>query len=214
MAVPIEACWNSAATVCGLKIDPSNSATYAPTAVFQASENAWPGAENKLPQACSTVVLLNALINPPTTSAATRARTVTVNELPSTIEVKISRARPAPAYASEPGGGSGCSASSGDAAATSSSAASGSGAAGSPEEEPEEEPEVEPEVEEASGDEASGESGGGVCSLIGQLLVFPRPVRARRPLCLCRDPAPGSRRFRPPSAARVPRRARWAGGSR
>ena len=27
IAVEIEACWNSAATVCGLKIDPSNSAT-------------------------------------------------------------------------------------------------------------------------------------------------------------------------------------------
>jgi hypothetical protein len=27
MAVEMEACWNSAATVCGLKIEPSNSAT-------------------------------------------------------------------------------------------------------------------------------------------------------------------------------------------
>ncbi len=50
----IEACWNSAATVCGLNTDPSNSATYVPAAASQAFAIALPGAEKKSLHACST----------------------------------------------------------------------------------------------------------------------------------------------------------------
>src|SRR5882762_4987062 len=55
-------------------------------AVFQAWLMAVPGAEKKLPHACSTVVLVNAFSRPPITMAVKMARKVTVTELPSRID--------------------------------------------------------------------------------------------------------------------------------
>src|SRR2546421_3614926 len=55
-------------------------------AVFQAWLMAAPGAEKKLPQACSTVVLVNAFSRPPITMAVKMARKITVTELPSRID--------------------------------------------------------------------------------------------------------------------------------
>src|SRR5689334_22550290 len=55
-------------------------------AVFQAWLMAVPGAEKKLPQACSTVVLVNAFSRPPITMAVKMARKITVTELPSRID--------------------------------------------------------------------------------------------------------------------------------
>ena len=55
-----------------------------------AVSHAWlmaaPGAENKLPQASSTVVLVNAFSKPPITMAVKMARKITVTELPSRID--------------------------------------------------------------------------------------------------------------------------------
>src|SRR5215472_11492089 len=45
-----------------------------------------PGAEKKLPHACSTVVLVNAFSRPPITMAVKMARKITVTELPSRID--------------------------------------------------------------------------------------------------------------------------------
>src|SRR5947207_15919479 len=55
-------------------------------AVFQAWLMAAPGAEKKLPHACSTVVLVNAFSRPPITIAVKMARKITVTELPSRID--------------------------------------------------------------------------------------------------------------------------------
>src|SRR5215475_5011257 len=55
-------------------------------AVFQAWLMAAPGAEKKLPHACSTVVLVNAFSRPPITMAVKMARKITVTELPSRID--------------------------------------------------------------------------------------------------------------------------------
>src|SRR5437660_8062938 len=55
-------------------------------AVFQAWLMAAPGAEKKLPHACSTVVLVNAFSRPPITMAVRMARKITVTELPSRID--------------------------------------------------------------------------------------------------------------------------------
>src|SRR5690349_7053867 len=55
-------------------------------AVFQAWLMAAPGAEKKLPHACSTVVLVNAVSRPPITMAVKMARKITVTELPSRID--------------------------------------------------------------------------------------------------------------------------------
>src|SRR5215813_12921087 len=55
-------------------------------AVFQAWLMAVPGAEKKLPHACSTVVLVNAFSRPPITMAVKMARKITVTELPSRID--------------------------------------------------------------------------------------------------------------------------------
>src|SRR6516162_3985357 len=55
-------------------------------AVFQAWLMAAPGAEKKLPHACSTVVLVNAFSRPPITMAVKMASTITVTELPSRID--------------------------------------------------------------------------------------------------------------------------------
>ena len=55
--------------MCGLTIAPSNRAEYAAATDCQAAEIAAPGAEKKLPQACRTVVSLNAMMSPPTTRA-------------------------------------------------------------------------------------------------------------------------------------------------
>ena len=55
-------------------------------AVFQAWLMAAPGAEKKLPHACSTVVLVNAFSRPPITMAVKMARKITVTELPSSID--------------------------------------------------------------------------------------------------------------------------------
>ena len=55
-------------------------------AVFQAWLMAAPGAEKKLPHACSTVVLVNAFSRPPMTMAVKMARKITVTELPSRID--------------------------------------------------------------------------------------------------------------------------------
>src|SRR6516164_6820104 len=86
MAVDIEACWNSAETVCGLNTDPWNSATYTPTATSQAAAIACHGAEKKLPQACSTLLFVNATSRPPSTVAVNRASTVTVSVFPSSTD--------------------------------------------------------------------------------------------------------------------------------
>src|SRR5437588_10471201 len=45
-----------------------------------------PGAEKKLPHACSTFVLVNAFSRPPITTAVKMAREITVTELPSRID--------------------------------------------------------------------------------------------------------------------------------
>src|SRR5690242_19613283 len=50
-------------------------------AVSQAFTSAAPGAENRLPQACRTVVLVKAFSRPPMTMAVKIASTVTVAEL-------------------------------------------------------------------------------------------------------------------------------------
>ena len=55
-------------------------------AVFQAWLMAAPGAEKKLPHACSTFVLVNAFSRPPITMAVKMARKITVTELPSRID--------------------------------------------------------------------------------------------------------------------------------
>src|ERR1700761_6802456 len=55
-------------------------------AVLQAWLMAAPGAEKKLPHACSTVVLVNAFSRPPMTMAVKMARKITVTELPSRID--------------------------------------------------------------------------------------------------------------------------------
>src|SRR6201989_2313641 len=55
-------------------------------AVFQAWLMAAPGAEKKLPHACSTVVLVNAFSRPPMAMAVEMARKITVTELPSRID--------------------------------------------------------------------------------------------------------------------------------
>src|SRR6478672_7701353 len=55
-------------------------------AVFQAWLMAVPGAEKKLPHACSTFVLVNAFSRPPITMAVKMARNITVTELPSRID--------------------------------------------------------------------------------------------------------------------------------
>src|SRR5215468_7798665 len=55
-------------------------------AVFQAWLMAAPGAEKKLPHACSTVVSVNAFSRPPITIAVKMARKITVTELPSRID--------------------------------------------------------------------------------------------------------------------------------
>ena len=57
----------------------------------QASAIAWPGAEKKLPQACSTAVLVNAFSRPPTTNAVKMAKTVMVNTLPPRSEYHSAR---------------------------------------------------------------------------------------------------------------------------
>ncbi len=51
-----------------------------------------PGSEKKLPQACSTAVLVNAISRPPITMAVKMARIVTTTELPS--RMASSSARP------------------------------------------------------------------------------------------------------------------------
>src|ERR1700749_2100620 len=55
-------------------------------AVLQAWLMAAPGAEKKLPHACSTVLFVNAFSRPPITMAVKMARTITVTELPSRID--------------------------------------------------------------------------------------------------------------------------------
>src|SRR5260370_16109171 len=55
-------------------------------AVSQAWAMAAPGAEKKLPHACSTFVLVNAFSRPPITMAVRMARKITVTELPSRID--------------------------------------------------------------------------------------------------------------------------------
>src|SRR5579859_4315703 len=55
-------------------------------AVFQALLMAAPGAEKRLPHACSTVVLVKAFSRPPITMAVKMARKITVTELPSRID--------------------------------------------------------------------------------------------------------------------------------
>src|SRR5215467_11123208 len=77
IAVPIDACWNNADTVCGLNTDPSNSATYVPEATLQALPSTLPAG------ACSTAGLVNAASSPPTTIADSSASTVTVKAFPS-----------------------------------------------------------------------------------------------------------------------------------
>src|SRR5579875_197131 len=88
---PTDPPWKAAATVPGLKIAPSNIAESAAATEFQVAESAAPGAEKNDPQACSTVVSLNAIIRPPTTSAAKIARIVTTAWLPSMIAVMTAR---------------------------------------------------------------------------------------------------------------------------
>src|SRR5712691_9971935 len=88
--------WNAAATVCGLRIDPSNNAEYAVATEAQAADIAVPGAENRLLHACRTVVSLKAISRPPSTSAATIARNVTTAGLPAmTASMMILALRPA-----------------------------------------------------------------------------------------------------------------------
>src|SRR5262245_26149449 len=72
IAVPNDACWNNADTVCGLNTDPSNSATYVPEATSQALPSMLPAG------ACSPAGLVNAASMPPTTIADSSASTVTV----------------------------------------------------------------------------------------------------------------------------------------
>src|SRR5580704_11277034 len=55
-------------------------------AVFHAWLIAAPGAEKRLPQASSTVLLVNAFSRPPITMAVKMARKITVTELPSRID--------------------------------------------------------------------------------------------------------------------------------
>ena len=55
-------------------------------AVSQAWAMAAPGAEKRLPHACSTFVLVNAFSRPPITMAVKMARKITVTELPSRID--------------------------------------------------------------------------------------------------------------------------------
>src|SRR5215469_4920624 len=77
---PTEPPLKAAPMVAGLKI-----ARYAAKIASQAVANALPGFENRRPQACRTVVLVNAISSAPTTRAATMARNVTTAGLPSTI---------------------------------------------------------------------------------------------------------------------------------
>src|ERR1700733_15654939 len=111
MAVDSEDCWNSAATVCGLNTDPSNSATYVPAATAQALAIAFPGAEKKSLQACRTASLVNAASSPPRMVAASSASTVTVTVLSWIVSRRCSpKVRSRPACGSVPpagGGGAG-----------------------------------------------------------------------------------------------------------
>ena len=77
IAVLIDDCWNSAATVCGLNTEPSNSATYVDEATSQALGMMSPAG------ACSTAGLVNAASRPPSTMADNSASTVTVTVFPS-----------------------------------------------------------------------------------------------------------------------------------
>src|SRR5262249_3423886 len=82
---PTDPPWKAAATVCGLRMAPSNIATYAPEAASHASANAFPGSAKNVLHAWSTVGSLNAMSRPPSTTAARMARNVTTVGLPSTI---------------------------------------------------------------------------------------------------------------------------------
>src|ERR1700744_5641268 len=91
--------------VCGLKIDPSNSATYVPAATFHAREIVEPKSG-----ACSTDGLVKAHSRPPRMMATTNASTVTVKVLPTRMESRSTSPngrllRPSPAAAPDPGGG-------------------------------------------------------------------------------------------------------------
>ncbi len=74
--------WKAAAIVCGLRMAPSNIATYAAEAESHASASALPGAEKNVLHACSTTGSLNAMSKPPSTTAATMARNVTTAGCP------------------------------------------------------------------------------------------------------------------------------------
>src|SRR5215472_1154226 len=91
---PIEPPLKAAATVCGLKIAPSNKAEYAAATAVHVADSAAPGAAKKLFHACSTVVSLNAMTSAPRTRALKMARMVTTVGLPYAMAWIMTRPEP------------------------------------------------------------------------------------------------------------------------
>src|SRR5215467_12258825 len=114
---PMDPPWKAAATVWGLRMAPSNIATYAAEAASHACASALTGSEKNTLHALRTAGSLNAMISPPSTMAARMARKVTTAGLPSTtadtivwfsVAVRLVRGPPAagsgvPAGAGDPG---------------------------------------------------------------------------------------------------------------
>src|SRR5581483_10553184 len=99
--------WKAAVTVCGLRMAPSNIATYAAEAESHTCASAFTGSEKNTLHALSTTGSLNAISRPPSTTAATMARKVTTAGLPSVTALMIEWLRVAVRRAGGPAAG-GC----------------------------------------------------------------------------------------------------------